>query len=199
MKSSIDRIIEKSSNRFPSRNEALQVFSVVNFIVFSWTFYRIFWNIPSWLEHMRIDNILVTAAYILSFALLESAIIFTILYMISWLLPKRLFRDQFVSLSCSVVILLGFGAFLFQRNVKVLYRLSYYELLIYLVFIILGVLLSTLIFSYLFKRFGILPRWIQIIAERMTIFNYLYVPLGILGLLVVLVRNSINLIIGFIQ
>jgi len=197
MKSRINSVTSNLITHLPSREDALPVYSIVIFTIFGWTLYRLFWYIPSWLEHLSISSILITAAYILSFALLESAAIFSLLCLFSLIFPRRLFRDRFVSQSCSIVILLGVGAYLFQRKVKVMYRLSFVELMIYPVVIILCTLIVILIFGYFFKRFEILSKLIDAFAEKMTVFTYVYLPLGLLGLLVVLIRNLINLFSGF--
>jgi hypothetical protein len=54
---------------------------------------------------------------------------------------------------------------------------------------LIGAILLVPIFSFMFKRFNMLSRLALAAAERMTIFAYLYVPLGLIGLLVVVARN----------
>jgi hypothetical protein len=181
--------MEKFSEKLPSRQEATTVLSVVVFIIFSWTLYRMFWYVPSWLEHLSIWSVATTAAYVLSFALLESIIVFVLVCSLSLVFPRRIFKQQFTAQACSIVAGLSVGAYLLQRKMKLIYRLSYLELLVYPVMILLCLVILILILYYIFKRFEYIARFIRLLAERMTVFLYVYVPLGLLGWLVVIFRN----------
>jgi len=175
--------------KLPSRQEALTVFSVILFIVFSWALYRTFWWVPSWLEYLSIWGILIIIAYVVAFALVESLVILALLTILSLLLPRKIFKDQFVVQGSVLSLLLGLGAFLIQRNVGVIYRLKLEQTLLYPLLILGAVILLMIITSFLFKRIHALSRFTQAIVERMTIFAYLYVPMGLIGLLVVVIRN----------
>ena len=175
--------------KLPSRQEALTVFSVVLFIVFSWALYRTFWWVPSWLEYLSVWGILVIFAYVAAFALVESLVILALLIGLGLLLPRKIFKDQFIVQGSALSLLLGLGAFLIQRNVGVIYRLKLEQTLLYPALILGAAILLVFISSFLFKRIHILSRFAQAVAERMTIFAYLYVPMGLIGLLVVVIRN----------
>lgn len=175
--------------KLPSRQEALAVFSVILFIVYSWTLYRTFWWVPSWLEYLSIWGILVIIAYALAFALFESLVLMGVISVLSLLLPRRIFKDQFIVQGSTLSLVLGVGAFLIQRNVGVIYRLELEQTLLYPALILAGVILLAFSFSLVFRKIRILSRLALMIAERMTIFVYLYVPLGLIGLLVVVARN----------
>jgi hypothetical protein len=43
--------------------------------------------------------------------------------------------------------------------------------------------------SFLFRKIPRLSRLTLAVAERMTVFVYLYIPLGLIGVLVVVARN----------
>jgi len=162
---------------------------VILFIVYSWTLYRTFWWVPSWLEYLSVWGVLVIIAYALAFALLESLALMGVISVLSLVLPRRIFKDQFILQGSTLSLALGVGAFLIQRNVGVIYRLELEQTLLYPALILVGVVLLAFIFSFLFRKIGLLSRLALMAAERMTIFVYLYVPLGLIGLLVVVVRN----------
>ncbi len=138
--------------KLPSRQEALTVFSVILFIVFSWALYRTFWWVPSWLEYLSIWGILIIIAYVVAFALVESLVILALLTLLSLLLPRKIFKDQFVVQGSVLSLLLGLGAFLIQRNVGVIYRLKLEQTLLYPLLILGAVILLMIITSFLFKR-----------------------------------------------
>jgi hypothetical protein len=175
--------------RLPTRQEALTVFSVIVFIVFSWTLYRVFWWVPSWLEYLSIWSILIILAYVLAFALFESLAVFSLIVFLGLLYPKKYFKDQFVVQGSALSALLGVVAFLVQRKIGLIYRLELWQTLTYPALILIGVIALVPILSIVFKRINRLSRLALVIAERMTIFAYLYVPLGLIGAVVVIVRN----------
>ena len=175
--------------KLPSRQEALAVFSVIVFIVFSWTLYRVFWWLPSWLEYLSIWGILIIVAYVLAFALFESLAVFSLVIILGLLFPRKYFKDQFIVQGSALSATLGMVAFLVQRKVSLIYKLELWQTLAYPTLILTGVILLVPIISLIFKRFNLLSRLVLAAAERMTIFAYLYVPLGLIGMLVVIARN----------
>lgn len=180
-------------SRLPSAPEALSVFSIFVFFVFSWTLYRAFWYVPSWLEYLSVWSILVIGAYVLAFALLESAFLLALVVFFSLFFPLKVFKEQYALQGSSLALLLSVGAFLLQRKINLVYRLELWQLLAYPLVGLLASVLLVVLLAFLFNRFPLLSRLVNAVVERMLIFVYLYVPLGALGLLVVLVRN----IIGF--
>ena len=175
--------------KLPSRQEALVVFSVIVFIVFSWTLYRVFWWVPSWLEYLSIWNILIIVAYVLAFSLFESLAVMGLIVILSLLFPKQTFKDQFIVQGSAISAALGLIAFLVQRKVSLIYRLELWQTLAYPTLILIGVVILVPILWFTFKRFNLLTRLVLAVAERMTIFVFLYVPLGLIGMLVVVARN----------
>jgi ABC-type phosphate/phosphonate transport system permease subunit len=189
-----DQIALKSlKSRLPTRSEALSVFSIFVFFVFSWTLYRSSWYVPSWLEYLSVWSVLIVVAYVLAFALFESAFMLALVVFFSLFFPRKVFKEKYVLQGSSLAVLISVGAVLLQRKINLVYRLELWQLLAYpLVGLLLCVLLVVLL-AFLFDRIPLLSRLVSTVVERMVIFVYIYVPLGLLALLVVLVRN----IIGF--
>jgi hypothetical protein len=185
----LTKFINSLKAKLPSRQEAFAVFSVILFIVFSWTLYRVFWWVPSWLEYLSIWGILIIVSYVLAFALFESLAVFILVATIGLILPKKYFKDQYIVQGCSLAALLGLVAFLVQRKISLIYRLELWQTVAYPWLILLGILALVPVISMVFKRFQGLARLALAVAERMTIFAYVYMPLGLIGLLVVVIRN----------
>lgn len=194
MESKEDQIALNSlKSRLPSAPEALSVFSIFVFFVFSWTLYRAFWYVPSWLEYLSVWSILVIVAYVLAFALFESAFLLALVVFFSLFFPLKVFKEKYALQGSSLALLLSVGAFLLQRKINLVYRLELWQLLAYPLVALFASVVLVVLLAFLFNRFSLLGRLVNAVVERMLIFVYLYVPLGVLGLLVVLVRN----IIGF--
>ncbi|MFC2053525.1 hypothetical protein ACFLV7_04390 [Chloroflexota bacterium] len=177
--------------KLPSRQEVISVLSVIVFIVFTWTLYRMFFQVPSLLFYMRVWDVLIISSYVLMFALFESAVVLGLLLIFSLVFPTKYFKDKFVAQGSTIVLMISMGAVALQRKMKIMYRLDGWELILY-PFVILAVIVFVIFTaSYIYDRFNLLPRIINTVAERMIVFVVLYVPLSILGLLVVFVRNII--------
>lgn len=180
--------------RLPPRREAFLVFSVLVFCIYSWTLYRFFYQLPSWLNYTNLNGLLFISAYVLSFALIESLAMLGFILLLSVILPLRLFRQRFVTQGSTVALALSLGAVLLQRQVSILYDLELWQLIAAPLLVLAGlaalILLAPLLYDRLtFRQKPLLPRLLNELAERMTIFAYLYVPISLLGLLVVLFRN----------
>lgn len=182
-------------SRLPSRDEILPVFSVIVFLVFSWALYRMFYQVPSWLGYLSIWNVLVLATYVLSYALFESLVILGFILFWCFLLPRRFFQDRFVVQGSSLVLALGAGAILIQRKIGVIYELALEELILYPILVLAGIVVFLLLSAWMFSRLEasrqlqIITRLITSLAERMVVFSYLYVPIGLFSWIVILVRN----------
>ena len=162
---------------------------MIVFIVFTWTLYRMFYQVPSWLFYMDFGGVLVISAYILAFALFESLVLLGFVMLISLLLPPKFFREHFVAQGSAIMVLLGGGAYLLQRKIGLIYRLTSQQLIIYPIIILVVLLLLILLLAFIFARFNTLPILINRFAEWMTVFGYIYVPISLIGLSVVLIRN----------
>jgi hypothetical protein len=182
---------ERIEQKLPSRQEVLPVFSVIVFIVFTWSLYRMFFQVPSLLFYMRVWDVLIISAYVLAFALFESMVVLGLLVIFSLVIPTKYFKEKFVAQSSTVVLMITLGAVALQRKMNIMYRLDGWELILYPFVILAAIIFVIFAASYIYDRFKILPRIINTVAERMIVFVLLYVPLSILGLLVVFVRNII--------
>jgi hypothetical protein len=182
---------ERIESKLPSRQEVLPVLSVIVFIVFTWSLYRMFFQVPSLLFYMRVWDVLVISAYVLAFALFESMVVLGVLVIFSLVIPAKYFKDNFVAQGSTVVLTISMGAVALQRKMNIMYKLDGWELILYPFIILAAIVFVIFAASYIYDRFKILPRIINTVAERMIVFVLLYVPLSVLGLLLVFVRNII--------
>lgn len=179
-------------SRIPSRQQILPVFAVLIFFGFSWALYRMFWYIPSWLEYLSAWKVLAIAAYVLGFALVESLVMLGFVFCFSLLFPARVFKDNYAALGSSLAALLGIGAVLIQRKINLVYRLELWQVAVYPLAGLIALALFVLLLAWVFKRFPLTLRIVNALAERMTVFAYLYVPLGAVGMFVVVARNLLG-------
>lgn len=180
---------EKIKSKLPTRGELLPVFSIILFAVFTWSLYRMFYQVPSWLFYLSVWDVLMITAYVLGYALFESAVILGFIMLVSLILPTRIFKNKFIAQGGALSFTLALGAYLVQRKIGLLQKLGTEALLLYPVVALFLMVVFIFAASFVFERLNILNRFMQAFAERMTIFAYIYIPLGLIGLSIVVLRN----------
>jgi len=83
--------------RLPAFASILPVFAVIAFLVYGWTMIVFLWKLPSWILYLTLGEILAVFAYSMTFALLESFLILTLLLLACMALPPAWMRDAFVT------------------------------------------------------------------------------------------------------
>jgi hypothetical protein len=175
-------------NRLPDRRQFWPVFSTVIFIVFTWTIYRALYQVPSWLFYMKIPGVLVLLAYILGFALLESLLVSAFLAAYCFFLPERWLRINFAAQGLLLAILLALSAYLLRREFDTIQKLGTWQMAAILPALALLIALVAPLLAMFLSRFPKLVGWLEMLGNRMTVFSYIYIPLGVLGWFVVVIR-----------
>lgn len=176
-------------SKIPARQEILAVFSTAAFIAFSWTIYRMFFQVPSWLFYLNLADMLWITAYVLAFALLESAFLLGFLVLLALIYPAKRFSQKFVAQSTLLILVLTIGALLYQQHIGMLKWWGLLELVIFILAFVASVTILVFLFSLICDRFTRLKKLLDSLADRLTVFGFLYLPLGTLGLVVVILRN----------
>jgi len=171
-------------NRFPSLSENLQASAVVATPLYAWSILWLFWQLPSWLNHLTVGEILPIFAYALATNLLESLLVLAGLNLLCFLLPNKWFHDAFVARSF-LLVSLGLG-YLMVFALSFGKEADYPNGLLFWSPLVLGLFL---LFSLILGRVFIVKKLTEAIADRLTIFLFLLTPLSTLSLLFVIARN----------
>ena len=134
---------------------------------------------------MNAGEIALVYAYLLVTNFLESLLAVCVPIVLGFILPPKWFRDSFVSRGTSLV-LLGLGYFMFlayQFQAKEDYPSVLLKL--WSVALALG-LIAFLVF--IIGKVPSLNKVLEFIAEQATILLYIYIPLSLVSLLIVLPR-----------
>jgi len=153
-------------------------------LIYAWSILRLFWQLPSWLYYLTIGEIVTVFAYALVTNLFESLLILAGLNLFACLLPKRWFRDSFVSRGL-LLVSLGIGYLMYFASLFGKEG-DYPEGLLVWSPLAFGLFLG---FSLVLDRVPFIRNLAEAIADRLTVFLYLTVPLSVISLLLVLVRN----------
>jgi hypothetical protein len=167
----------------PSRAQVAQVFAVIVLMVYSWTILWFFYKLPSWLYFLDVGEITTVFAYSLATNLAESIAVLCGPVALSLILPRKWFHDVFVArggtLAIAGLAYMMYVAFQFKS------KDDYPSLTLKPSSLVL-VLVLIVVLVYLAGRSHLLRRIVETVADRATIFLYVYMPLSLLALLVVL-------------
>jgi len=174
------RIVKK----IPKLEDIAPVYAVIVMMIYPWTLTRYFWKLSSWILFASVGDLAALFAYMVVVNLLESILVLLVPLAMSVVLPQRWFYDRFKTRSVALV-LFGLG-FLIYLN-KNLHADAPFPLA--LVRWIPMVAIAILVLVFLVDRVDFLRRVLEELAGRLTIFLYISIPVSVISLVVVLVRN----------
>ncbi len=174
--------------RFPDRENLLGLYAVIVFIIYSWMLFTSFYKLPSWILHFTVIEILSLYAYAFSVNFLESVFVLICLLLLDYTLFLFLTnREEFQARAVLVAVILLASSMrrlmLFQEYSDVADFVSgefnWWAITI-------AICLPVSIFA---PKFSIIRNAIREIADRTSIFLYVYLPLSFISIVVVIIRN----------
>jgi len=172
-------------NRFPRLHQILAVYGLISLIVYCWTLIWFFWKLPSWEYFMTTGEIAIVLAYAMATNFIESLTVLLMPLFLCAVLPAKWFKDFFLSRGSSLVIL-GLG-YVMYISLHITSNNDSYPTNIVRLIPVIGLLI--LILSFLAGRISLLRKLFEELADRATIFAYIFLPVGFISLLVVVARN----------
>ncbi len=168
--------------RMPARNEIFLASSMATFLVFSWSLRMMFYTFPSFSLSHRFGEIFIIVTYMMTFALLDTLFATLALVVLAVILPGAVLKDGF-SYKAS---------FFFIASTVIFIHLQYTltnQTKIGSLILELGLILVLWLVPVLLTRYVDAVRKIVLdILDRLTIFSYVYIPLGVISLFVVIIR-----------
>jgi hypothetical protein len=159
------------------------VYAVIVLLVYGWTTWWFCWNVPSWINFLRLGEILVVYAYALTTNFFESLAALLAILGLCMLLPRKVFLDQFVARGILLAVL-GLGYFMYLSSLFVTKETYPSALLRWTPAI--GLLAAGGAFAL--GNLAGLRRVVEAFGERSTVFLYLSIPASLLAILVVFLR-----------
>ncbi len=175
-----------STTRLPARMEIELVLGFLVFAVFTWSIRGFLLELPSFLLYYGISEIFGVFCYMMAFAFVESLFVMGLLLFAAYVFPQKWFRRNFSHKATAMVLVIGAAMIVLQNSLT--FQLPPLK------WLILGVVVTLLILvalSLLLLKVERLRSIFDNLLERFRIFSYIYIPLGIIGLLVVIVRNLV--------
>jgi hypothetical protein len=172
-------------NRLVSKQEIYYTFVACSFPVYLWTFYKIFNQIPAWITKLNVGEVASVSAYAVAFSLFESLILCLLFLILAGILPERIFRRKFVAHVMMIMLVSAVWAVIAQFNYSDVYGWTFADLLPWLVIY----LFSILLIYFLVQRFERFSRFVYRFVQRISVLATLYILVGVIGLIVVVLRN----------
>jgi hypothetical protein len=183
----ISGFMQSLKNRLPSVQEIIPVYAVTASLLSGWMFVLFVWNLPSWLNFMPLGGVFSVLSYALVTSLLQSLLFTGILLLLSFVLPASIFRREFTvrgALAAFVLLGLVFGRAFLLKSAAPWYFTSL-PMLAWVSFLLLVLL------SWGAARSARLRQMIVSLADRFIVFLYLLVPLFMISVAMILLRNLV--------
>jgi len=172
-------------NHLPSFRQITPVYAVCVIMIYTWTTLWFFWSLPSWLFYLNLGEVIVLYAYISVINLLESLLVLCVPLGLSVVLPQKWFRDSFVSRGASLVILgLGYAMFLaLQLRTSEAYPGALLK--VWSIALAVG---AIFLLVFMAGKTPLVKKVIEVIAQQATILLFVYLPISLISLFIVLPR-----------
>jgi hypothetical protein len=179
--------------KLPMRAEVLSVFNVLIFVVFGWSIRGFLFEIPSFLLYLSLGDITAVVFYMMAFAFFECVLLTGGLVIVSMILPSNWFKTGFGYKGFLIILVATTCFILFQGY----YKVGFFQNFLNNDYsplrpVLIGMGSGLVVLGGLFWLFHNRPRlqkYLSTFIEQFSVFSYIYVPLGVIGILVVFVRN----------
>jgi hypothetical protein len=156
------------------------VFVFCAFPIHLWAIINMFVDVPAWLMYMNLPELTAAIAYTLTFALVESGLLFLGFMLLGHLIPGKWTSEPFVSLACVLAIELalmaaGFQVLIVQDQPKQM--------------AVVGALLVIAASAVWVWRTPKLRGLLRAVSERIALLTYIYLSFDLLGAIIVIFRN----------
>lgn len=166
----------------PSKASVISVYSIIAFMVYSWTLMTFFYTLPSWMKYLTTKEILIIFAYAMSVDLLESILVLAGILVLYYLLPKSLLKEDF-RIHGTWLAISGLGLlmlyFLPSPDIKQWIGSPWWWVVI--------TLIVTVLITIFFSRLPFTRKFALFFQDRMPAFLAIFIPISIVSLLVIVV------------
>jgi len=170
-------------NKIPPFHEILALYATIVFLIYGWATITFFWKVPSWLYFLSLEEIAGILSYTFASSLLECTIILFIFLFASLVLPSKWLYNRFAVRGSLMVYALTFWVVLFTLN-SLIQLPTTGDVITFSI----GVLLTSVLAMILADRISVVQRLIITVGNRLTVFLYLWLPLSLIAILVIVLR-----------
>jgi hypothetical protein len=173
--------------RLPARTSIVSVYAVICFIVYSWTILVAFWKFPSWLYYLTVDEIMGINAYAFTVNLIESIFLLGILLFLCMVLPASFLKNDFTVRATIILVCLLGSAMLHLYVNRGADSLENFIATMQIWWA------STLLVLAILLGVSMKIQWLRAvivnIADRLIVLLYVFMPLSLISVVIVILRN----------
>jgi hypothetical protein len=156
-------------------------------MIYSWSIRGFLYQLSSLRLYHTLGEIFAVFSYLMAFALVECLVMMCGLIVMGFILPGKWLREGFVYKGFITTLVAGIALIKLHSY---LFSLNYTMPPMNIIYLGAGGVIVLLISLILvFQNIPRLQNFLLAFQERLQIFVYFYIPLGVLGLLVVVLRN----------
>jgi len=164
----------------PSKDIIISLYSIIVFMVYSWTLITFFYSLPSWMMYLTVKEILVIFSYAMSIDLFESLIVLGGLLVLYLLSPKALLKEDFTTKGTWLAIsYLGMLMLYFSPSLGINQWIGNPWLWAFITCCV------TILFVMFVSRFSFMKKIACILLDRMPVFLVIFIPISIVSFLVI--------------
>ena len=172
--------------RLPDFQSILQVYAVIAVMLSAWTVTAFLWKLSAWLLVLNLAEIFAVFSYGLAANLIESLIVLFVLLLLSVLFPAHILRNDFTVrgaiLSIGIIgSMIAFVGLQMQFDDAIGIGL--------LIGPVIAILLTVLLLRYS-SNLHVVANSVGWIADRLTVFLFILLPLFVISLVNVIFRNT---------
>ena len=171
--------------RFPRIQDVVPVYAVISCMIYGWTFVLFFWKLPSWLHYMTLSQVFGAFSYGILTNLVESLIVIGGLLGLGAILPSRYLRDTFVDRGSAITIIALGSVMLYQYQFGGVRFDFANDIRPWFIATFLIILLVV----FLVAKIKFLKSAMVNVSDRLIIFLYIFIPLSVICVLDVIIRN----------
>ncbi len=168
-----------------SRRPLWQLFTVCAFPVQIWAVLVMLQELPVFLLRLSLWDIINVIAYIEASTLLESGLIWLVLVLVAAILPGWLFRSRLIPQATVILLLSSLWAVAFHFRLNAFWELSRPLQMAWIVTYFVSLVLAV----YYLHQSKKVEGWLVAFVDRLEPLATLYLVLGVLGAVIVVVRN----------
>jgi hypothetical protein len=184
------QLIKSFAARLPDSRNMMGLYAVIVCLVYSWTLFTSFYKLPAWMFYLNLGEIASIYAYAFLFDLVESILLLLVVLFFEFTLflyfnNREEFQTRAVimtfALLCSMAIRLALFKDYEQMDGFVNGAPAWLALAI----------ATSMLCGVLVSKSSAVRRIVGGFAERAVIFLYIYLPLSLLSVVIVIWRNLI--------
>ncbi len=167
----------------PTKDIIVSLYSIIVFMVYSWTIITFFYGLPSWMMYLTTKEILIIFSYAMSIDLFESLIILGGLLVLYLLSPQALLKEDFSTKGTWLAIsYLGMLMLYFSPSLGINQWIGNPWLWAFITCCV------AILFVMFISRLGFMKKIAYILLDRMPVFLGIFIPISVISFFIVTIH-----------